>query len=349
MLTGPLRGETYEEWRGRHFTTGEMQDPGLEGTIWGTKADPDRDLVPNLVEYFQGGNPRLPEGTEGVRISSGSGNVGVSIKHRHSLTARSGDLKLQISSDLKNWREITVAEASRSEGIIDAETVDVEWRYTGSASGSYVRLMAELSPAGGPSPEGISGDVFYVDQNHVSASDANDGLSEEQPWESLDKAFGTVQAGDFVYVKGSTDPEAVASIYDRAGKDGFSIQTPGSPSAGIVFRNFPGHTVVVEGDGGDDGMALDQASYHHFYGFVIRNFAKATEGFAAKTDITIEGCEFTQTTETGLRLREVTNLVLRDVYVHHCFESGISIRTGNNVLLERVESSYNDDQRGRRW
>lgn len=207
------------------------------------------------------------------------------------------------------------------------------------------RIFANSKPKNdGPAPDGNQ-TVYYVDRNHPAADDSNDGLSEASPWETLDKAFNAVNAGDFVYIKGSTDPESALAIYERSGH-GLDIQTPGAPGQTTVFRNFPGHEVILDGNGGGNGIQLDQASYHHFYGFVIRNFNKATEGFGSKTDIIIENTEFTITFETGMRLRNVTNLILRDVYVHHTFEAGVSIMNGVNVTLERVESSFNSDGRG---
>ena len=78
----------------------------------------------------------------------------------------------------------------------------------------------------------------------------------------------------------------------------------------------------------------------------ISGFRKAVEGSTVKSNIIIENCEFTNTSETGLRLRNITHLTMRDCYVHHCFESGISLRGSSNCLFERVESSYNSDGQG---
>ena len=202
-------------------------------------------------------------------------------------------------------------------------------------------VFPDLDPTKGPKP--TVGTIYYVDRNHPNASDANPGITENAPWATLDMAVDTVAPGDFVYIKGSTDPSSPDAVYDRSGRNGLNIVTPGEPDAPIVFRNYPGHRVIIQGDGSEDGLRLDYASHHHFYGLVIRNFGQSTENRFSPTDIIIENSEFTETTQTGLRLRNMTNLVLRDLYVHHCAESGISIRDGVNVLIERVESSYNID------
>ncbi len=216
---------------------------------------------------------------------------------------------------------------------------------------SALTLTPTLTPTpepttGGPVPNDATVNVYYVDKNDPGADDSNVGTSESEPWKTLDHAYETVRPGDFVYIKGSTDPTSATAIYDRSRRNGFNIVTPGEAGKLIVFRSYPGHTVILQGNGGKFGILLDHASYHHFYGFIVRDFEKAAEGGGAKTDITIEKSEFTKTSESGLRLRDVTNIVLRDVYIHHCNESGVSVRNGKNVLFERVESSFNDDHKG---
>jgi hypothetical protein len=187
--------------------------------------------------------------------------------------------------------------------------------------------------------------VFYVDQSDPQANDSNAG-AEALPLKTIDRALTLVQPGDHVYIKGSTNPDAPEAIYDRSNNDGLPIQRPGTAAGKIVIEAYPGHTVILQGNGTHNGISLDYASYHDIRGFVFRDFNKATEGFAAKTDILIENCEFTITHETGLRLRNITNLTLRDVNVHHCFEAGIYIINSSHVRLERVTSSFNDDLQG---
>ncbi len=188
--------------------------------------------------------------------------------------------------------------------------------------------------------------TYYVDQAHVAASDSNAGTNQVAPWKTLDKAFATVAPGDTVYVKGSTNPASPDAIYDRSGKAGLGIVTAGAPGNPITFAVWGGHTVILEGNMSNYGIDLNNASHHRIDGFLIRKFSKAAEGHGAATDVVIENCEFTQTAQTGLRLRNVTDFVMRDCYVHHCWEAGISVRGGFNVTFERVESSYNSDGQG---
>lgn len=190
------------------------------------------------------------------------------------------------------------------------------------------------------------GATYYVDRNAVGASDSNPG-TEESPWLTITKATTTVTAGDTVYIKGSTNPASADAIYDRSGANGLPIQTAGTAGNTITYAAYTGHTVILQGNGTGNGIALDYASYHAIKGLTFKNFNKATEGFETKTDILIEDCEFTQTYETGLRLRSITNLTVRDCYIHHCFEAGVMIRDGCvNVLMDNVQSNNNTDSDG---
>lgn len=193
----------------------------------------------------------------------------------------------------------------------------------------------------------LTAKVCYVDQGNSNASDAGAGTSESAPWKTLGKAFSSVVPSDTVIVKGSTDSTSPSAIYNRSGSAGFEITRAGQAGKSITYMAYPGHYVIVEGDGSNYGIALDNASYHNFKGFIIRNFKKAAEGYATGIrDILIENCEFTKTNDTGLRLQNITNLTMRNCYVHHCFETGIWVRGGSNITFENVESAYNDDGQG---
>ncbi len=186
--------------------------------------------------------------------------------------------------------------------------------------------------------------IYYVDHSHPAASDSNPG-TEDRPLLTIQRGVDLAEAGDTVRIKGSVNPTDSAAVYNTKGH-GIATRRPGQPGQTITMESYPGHTVIIDGGGSHNGIDLTNASYSVFRGITFRNFEKATEGTASPTDILIERCEFTITFETGLRLRNVTNLTMRDCYVHHCSEAGISVRNGNNVLFERVESSYNEHDDG---
>jgi hypothetical protein len=191
----------------------------------------------------------------------------------------------------------------------------------------------------------LAGTVIYVDKNHPQANDGNLG-TETLPLKTIDRAMAIVQPGDHVYIKGGTSATDPKSIYDRSGKNGLPIQTPGTAASKIVIEAYLGDTVVLEGNGGNNGIDLTYASYHEIRGFIIENFRVAADGSGNKTDILIEDCEFYHTHVRGLNFTYVTNLTMRDVYVHNCWEIGIFVGPGTNILLERVRSCYNSDGRG---
>jgi hypothetical protein len=56
----PLRAD-YATWQAEHFTPAELGDAGLEASLWGDAADPDRDGLLNLAEYAFGGDPRVAD------------------------------------------------------------------------------------------------------------------------------------------------------------------------------------------------------------------------------------------------------------------------------------------------
>ncbi len=189
--------------------------------------------------------------------------------------------------------------------------------------------------------------VFYVDQNHPSARDANNGLSETTPWLTPDKAYSSVQPGDFVYFKGHADPTNIAAIYNRPTKYGIYPLTPGTAANPITFAAYPGHTVIFQGNGSRSGIELLPAlNFNHIYGFIFDGFLKATEELAfttGKNNVTIEKCLFRNCIDAGLRVRYCTDYTFIDVESYGHGESGFSFRFCNNITLLRVSSHHNDD------
>ncbi|MCP4422988.1 MAG: hypothetical protein GY803_00705, partial [Chloroflexi bacterium] len=72
--------------------------------------------------------------------------------------------------------------------------------------------------------------VYYVNQNHPSANDANPG-SEALPWLTIQHAADTLQAGDTVYVRAGTYNEMVEPA------------NSGSAGIPIVYAAYPDDTV----------------------------------------------------------------------------------------------------------
>ncbi len=76
-------------WRTQHFSEAELADPTLEATLWGDEADPDRDGLPNLLEYALNGNPRSADSADLLRsFRDGTDLVFQFTKHREELIYR---------------------------------------------------------------------------------------------------------------------------------------------------------------------------------------------------------------------------------------------------------------------
>jgi hypothetical protein len=189
----------------------------------------------------------------------------------------------------------------------------------------------------------MQGNVWYADQNNAGASDSNSG-TEAAPFKTIQKGVSAAQPGDMVLIKGSIDPDSPQAVYNVIG-NGITTVRPGTPGKLITIAGYPGHKVIIQGNNKDSGIHLDRSSYHVFRGLVFRNFARGVYGYALKTNLLIEKCEFSQMTEWGMWLRDPPNLTLRDVYVHHSAYGIFVVQEAvycDNIFFERVEGSYNN-------
>lgn len=95
----------------------------------------------------------------------------------------------------------------------------------------FLPLVRSDTPVS-PLPEVGLGATYYVDAG--SGDDANAGRSPDRAWRTIQRAADTAQAGETVAIRGGTYREGV--LFQRhSGREG----------APIVFRAYPGETVVV--------------------------------------------------------------------------------------------------------
>lgn len=73
----------------------------------------------------------------------------------------------------------------------------------------------------------LAANAYYVDVDHPNASDSNPG-TEDLPWESIDHAAGTLEAGEIVYIK--------EGIY----LGDVDVENSGTRGNEIVFSAYPG-------------------------------------------------------------------------------------------------------------
>lgn len=115
--------------------------------------------------------------------------------------------------------------------------------------------------------------TYYVDQNHLQASDSNPG-TEALPWKTLYRAADPlgkeIVAGDTVLVKAETYDVSTGGTWYRPAINPANSGAPGSP---ITFKAYPGHTVILDTKGTLSNPAIGSylRSYIVVDGFTIPN------------------------------------------------------------------------------
>jgi hypothetical protein len=101
LIDGPLPVTPWEEWRARHFTAGQLNDPAISGP----EADPDLDGTVNLAEYALGGHPLMAGSfaglvSAGLTLSGGRPRLTMTVIKR---CDRALVWSAQASVDLVHW------------------------------------------------------------------------------------------------------------------------------------------------------------------------------------------------------------------------------------------------------
>ncbi|MCP4424931.1 MAG: hypothetical protein GY803_10590 [Chloroflexi bacterium] len=157
--------------------------------------------------------------------------------------------------------------------------------------------------------------VYYVNQNHPSANDANPG-SEALPWFTIQHAADTLQAGDTVYVRAGTYNEMVEPA------------NSGSAGISIVYAAYPDDTVTLDGS----GLALDDWS---------GLFALFEVDYIA-----ISGFRLINSDSAGILVDECEHIIIEKNYTYNTVSSGIGVWGSGHVLVDgnEVELANNDGE-----
>jgi parallel beta-helix repeat protein len=149
---------------------------------------------------------------------------------------------------------------------------------------------------------------YYVAQNGI---DANDG-SENKPWRSIQKAARAVHAGDTVYIKNGTYTEIV------------TVHNSGSNGNYIIFKEYPGHTVILDGNG--------HADWHGVFSIYGKDYIKLQDIEIRNNRI---GWGVLVEHAQGNVNNSATHVELSGLEVHHTGGEAIQVR-GNtsNILIE---------------
>ncbi len=133
----------YEGWLAQNFAAAVLGDPSKEAAVWGRFADPDKDGLTNLMEYFTGGDPRVASTADVLDQPQISGDQ-IVLQYRRSLSAIGVLGQVEWSVDLKSWSREGVEQVDAGEDETHV-TVRVTWPL-GEASRAYFRLTAQPAP-----------------------------------------------------------------------------------------------------------------------------------------------------------------------------------------------------------
>ncbi|MCK5175305.1 MAG: right-handed parallel beta-helix repeat-containing protein, partial [Planctomycetes bacterium] len=176
-----------------------------------------------------------------------------------------------------------------------------------------------------------SGNTYYVDSD--LGNNNNDGLSEEQPWQTLAKVNSRVfLPGDKILFKADT---AYLGQLKLAGGG-----EPGNPA--IVDMYGDGNKPLIDGDGYLAALLLENVQYWEVSNLEIINdgaTAKQPEAVDERYGVHIKAYN------TGTR----NHLYLRNLDVHHVFpetEESVPNEKGRGIAIESggyaLKTNYND-------
>ena len=134
-----------ETWRRLHFTEAERSDPTLESSLWGPKADPDKDRLANLLEAYLGTNPRDADGHPLREMRLSPDGKALQLQWLRSAEDRGITVEVLLSGDLLNFEEPDPALVPTSEGQANDGRVRMQVDVALTEEPRYVALRAKLS------------------------------------------------------------------------------------------------------------------------------------------------------------------------------------------------------------
>ncbi len=141
---------------------------------------------------------------------------------------------------------------------------------------------------------GLPGKAYYV---APYGNDSNPGTI-DRPWKTIHQAAYTLKAGEGVLIRGGTYTISSPIIPTNSG-----IPTDsGIPEDGyIIFRGYPGETVVLRGDGSTNtGILLKGNSYISIERLTVRNFQQGLNCMAPGHHIVIRDNVFEYNWRAGI-------------------------------------------------
>jgi sialate O-acetylesterase len=143
----------YQSWQYKYFTATHLNDSLVQTVVWGDRADPDADGVPNLLEYALGYSPvQADQNMRPLSIVRENGMLKVRfLKSKKIITDPSVAFGVQTTPSLLDAFGGSI---SSSEGILYQDLGDAELRdiFLGAGEGGarslFVRLIASRAQSG---------------------------------------------------------------------------------------------------------------------------------------------------------------------------------------------------------
>ena len=96
--------EPHQEWLEENFTSEELNNAGLEATVWGWNADPDGDGRLNLLEYAQGTDPQINlESSELNQVFVEGGELQIKFRFRRNDPALQFEVESTFDLSAASW------------------------------------------------------------------------------------------------------------------------------------------------------------------------------------------------------------------------------------------------------
>jgi F5/8 type C domain-containing protein len=160
-------------------------------------------------------------------------------------------------------------------GELDPEAIYF-WRvdtYVGETLHEGDKIEWEFTTAPDGAPEE---DVYYVDG--TNGDDGNLGTLNE-PWQTINKANSTLQAGDTVYIRAGTYAD-----------DQIMPSNSGTQENRIIYRNYGEELVELNGMGSGCAVYLNNRDYITIDGFYIHNWVRGIALYDGADYNIIENC-----------------------------------------------------------
>ncbi len=167
--------------------------------------------------------------------------------------------------------------------------------------------------------------IYYVDP--TAGNDANTGLSENEAFQTTQKAVSVTQPGDTVYFMNGT------YIHPGSSTASLNIMRSGTPDKWITYKAYPGHSPLIQSNGAWQAIRID-ANYIIVDGFRVRGFRDQVpfdEAEAAHIDFQNGGGLVTHIHNSGISTRAFN--IVRNNEVFGFGGGGIEV-VEDSVIIE---------------